>query len=67
MIEGLLVDRQWSPEKLAEHLAALFRRTFACMSDLGAGSAGSLSNSTNVDDCASQDPNPCRPINTLCP
>jgi AcrR family transcriptional regulator len=33
MIEGLLLDRQWSSEKLSKHLAALFRRTFACESD----------------------------------
>jgi AcrR family transcriptional regulator len=28
VLEGLLVDRHWSPERYAEHLAVLFRSTF---------------------------------------
>lgn len=28
VLEGLLVDRHWSPERYAEHLAVVFRKTF---------------------------------------
>jgi AcrR family transcriptional regulator len=28
LLEGLLVDRHWSPERYAEHLAVVFRNTF---------------------------------------
>lgn len=28
VLEGLLVDRRWSPQRYAEHLALLFRNTF---------------------------------------
>jgi AcrR family transcriptional regulator len=28
VLEGLLVDRHWSPERYAEHLAVVFHRTF---------------------------------------
>jgi hypothetical protein len=27
-VDGLIVDRGWSPERVAEHLALLFRSTF---------------------------------------